>query len=336
MWSYPRAQRATTYKLSGRRQNNGKGKGKGRISWQEEVRRAAQSMKDREANQRPIRPKAKPRPKKSAAPTRKNLGGSTLAVQRPRYALTAVPQHRLYTRLEHIRAHEFFSVPMTAMGSQFFLFWPNNDMRSAIMINDAVTFSNTETVGAPASTPVNTYVDTNSQWETAAGNRRSVRPTPMDKLGMEPSRVLGGVFRIRFTLGPNQSLTTRYMPLDNTVKLNDVRSLIMTSDFATTIQVKSKEWYNVKPEFADINQARLFKQPESRPGEDHVTYYAMSIIFMNAVSPNVEYAGNVTVEVDAWHSIEHRLPDELKHHANTNSPNEHGHWMGFRCCFGQP
>ena len=105
--------------------------------------------------------------------------------------------------------------------------------------------------------------------------------------------------------------------MDDDVALSVAPSDVRGSDFAASVTVKPNVWMTIRPELRQPPQQQVFHTIEAQPNSSNATYWPIVIVFMNVRSPDPPYGSNFTLEVDGLHTIEHRLPDGLKHLANT-------------------
>ena len=119
--------------------------------------------------------------------------------------------------------------------------------------------------------------------------------------------------KLKLTFASTQSVTMRYMVMDDDVSLNVAPADVRGSDFASSITMKSNSWVTIRPELKQPPQQQIFHPIEAYPNSANATYWPIAIVFMNVRSPDPPYGSNFTLEVDGMHTIEHRLPDGLKH-----------------------
>ena len=181
-----------------------------------------------------------------------------------------------------------------------------------IQLNGTKTSYLTETISNPTSFP--NWTENADPYNTA-NNRGGITPSPQFQIGDEESRILGSVLRMRINKAPSQSLTIRHMVIDKGMLLEDMYDTVAFSDFAITKHVANSKWITFKPEFRNQPQQKIFHPLENTPGNLEATYYPIAIIFMNVQSPT----SDMVLEVEAEHTIEHRLPDSLKHLHNNPS-----------------
>ena len=212
-----------------------------------------------------------------------------------------------------------------------YLYWPNNGMQTVfhftnIQLNgSATTYGPDESVGNPVNLP--DWAEDGDPYSTP-NNRGGITPSPQFQIGDEESRVLGAQFRMRINKAPPQTLTVRYRVIDSAIRFEDVYNAVAFSGFATTVHVNNARWINIRPEFRNQPQQKIFHHVEQTPGDATTTYFPIAIVFMNVRSPTSDYVGDMVLELEAEHTIEHRLPDGLKHLHNNSEAKTLGGGVG--------
>ena len=132
------------------------------------------------------------------------------------YALARVPPHRMLTRHEDIRAHEYFDIHPTRLDKVWIMYWPNNETKTVFLFREkdgsdvAVDFES-YTIGQPAAVNMQSFGSSSAIgqniYTTDTGNiasRSTIMPTPEITMGGEPSRVLGGSLKMRLQFASSQ------------------------------------------------------------------------------------------------------------------------------------
>ena len=276
-------------------------KRKSRPSAAEMMRRKHQSETDKP--RATAKPKAQPRPQRQA---QRGAVSSQPGQRKRQYALARVPPHRMLTRHEDIRAHEYFDIHPTWLDKVWIMYWPNNETKTVFLFREkdgsdvAVDFES-YTIGQPAAVNMQSFGSSSAIgqniYTTDTGNiasRSTIMPTSEITMGGEPSRVLGGSLKMRLQFASTQSVTMRYMVMDDDVALSVAPSDVRGSDFAASVTVKPNVWMTIRPELRQPPQQQVFHTIEAQPNSSNATYWPIVIVFMNVRSPDPPYGANFT------------------------------------------
>ena len=231
------------------------------------------------------------------------------------YALYKAPAHTMTTRKEDVRSHQIFDIDPDALRQFCFIWWPSNNTKTLFWTNQAYTGSawTSHSLADIPMTTATTWAGVDPTVLPApAAYVGHIQPTPLALISDHMSRVRGCALRFRAQIGSPQNVTARIMVPDPGLSIPTIMETARTSDYARTISTRSGQWYTVTPDTMAPHLLQEFHNLEPHVATG-ASFYATAITFPFIESPSPTYASKIQVEVEAVVTVEHRLPDQLRH-----------------------